>query len=61
VFKRRTLPVGTRIELRISAPGHVTKLRRYTVRRTSKPRQEDLCLAPGEKTPGACPADEPAR
>jgi len=61
VFKRRTLPLGTRIELRISAPDYVTKVRRYTVRRTSKPRQEDLCQAPGEKTPSACPADEPAR
>lgn len=57
MFKRRTLPVGTRIELRISVPNFVTKVRRYTVPRTSKPRQQDFCLPAGDKTPGACPAD----
>jgi hypothetical protein len=56
LLKRRTLPVGTRIELTISAPGFVTMVRRYTVRRTSKPRQEDLCLPKGSKAPSACPA-----
>jgi Ca2+-binding RTX toxin-like protein len=55
LLKRRTLPVGTRIELTISAPDFVTKVRRYTVRRISAPRTEDLCLAPGEKTPAKCP------
>jgi Ca2+-binding RTX toxin-like protein len=56
LLKRRTLPVGTRIELTISAPDFVTKVRRYTVRRTSAPRTQDFCLPPGEKRPGKCPA-----
>lgn len=55
IFKRRTLPVGTRIELTVSAPNFVAKVRRYTVRRTSAPRAQDFCLPPGVRTPAACP------
>ncbi len=55
LLKRRTLPVGTRLELTISAPNFVTKVRRYTVRRTSAPRAQDFCLPAGTRTPARCP------
>lgn len=58
LLKRRTLPVGTRLELTISAPNFVTKVRRYTVRRTSAPRAQDFCLPAGARTPAGCPADQ---
>lgn len=57
LLERRTLPVGTRLELTISAPGFVTKVRRYTVRRTSAPRAQDFCVRPGEKKLASCPQE----
>lgn len=56
LLKGRTLPVGTRLELTISAPNFITKVRRYTVRRTSAPRAQDFCLPAGTKAPASCPA-----
>gem|GEM_PF-3551641 len=53
-----TLPIGTRVELTISAPGYVSQVVRYTVRRTATPRREDFCLPPGAKAPTACVVDD---
>jgi len=51
-FKRRRLPVGTRIEVRVTAPGRVGLVRRWTTRRyPSLPKAATLCLAPGARTP----------
>ena len=56
-LRRRVLPVGTRLELRISAPGTIGKVRRYTIRRGSAPRAQELCLMPRTTVPRKCPAD----
>ena len=56
-LRRRVLPVGTTLELRISAPGTIGKVRRFTIRRGSAPRSQELCLMPRTTTPRKCPAD----
>ncbi|HUR86649.1 MAG TPA: MopE-related protein [Solirubrobacteraceae bacterium] len=56
-LRRRVLPVGTTLELRISAPGRIGKVRRYTMRRGSAPRSQDLCLMPRANVARRCPAD----
>jgi Ca2+-binding RTX toxin-like protein len=52
-----TLPIGTRVELTISAPGFISQVVRYTVRRTATPRRQDFCLPPGATAPTACVVD----
>jgi Ca2+-binding RTX toxin-like protein len=53
----RVLPIGTRIELTISAPGYISGVVRFVVRRSSKPSEQRLCLPAGAKSPSACAAD----
>ena len=57
LLKRRVLPVGTRIELRITAPGVIGRVRRFTVRRSAALRSADLCVLPGSSVAKTCPAD----
>ena len=56
-LRRRVLPAGTTLELRISAPGTIGKVRRFTIRRGSAPRSQDLCLMPRTTVARKCPAD----
>jgi hypothetical protein len=46
---------GARINVRISRPGHVAKIFRYTMRGGNLgPRRQRFCQAPGQKKPRAC-------
>jgi Ca2+-binding RTX toxin-like protein len=47
---------GTRFELRVTKPATVGAVARFTVRRSVIPARRDLCLPPGAKRPGRCPA-----
>jgi hypothetical protein len=57
LLKRRVLPVGTRVEVRITAPGVIGRVRRFTVRKGSAPSTADLCLLPGSSVAKTCPPD----
>jgi Ca2+-binding RTX toxin-like protein len=47
---------GTRLELRVTKPGTVGAVARFTVRPAAIPARRDLCLPPGAKRPGRWPA-----
>ncbi|WP_028063915.1 PKD domain-containing protein [Solirubrobacter soli] len=49
--KHRRLRPGQRLELRITAPGHVGEVVRYRLRRGKVPVTSVLCLPPGAATP----------
>jgi hypothetical protein len=51
----RALPAGTRLIVRISKRGYITKVTTITIRRGRPPARSDLCVAPGAKRPKACP------
>jgi len=55
-LRRAKLRPGTRFELRVTKPGTVGAVARFTVRRGLIPARRDLCLPPGAKRPGRCPA-----
>jgi Ca2+-binding RTX toxin-like protein len=57
LLKGRRLPPGTRIELRVTAPGFDGRVRRFTVRAASF-ADTQLCLIAPSKTPRACPAGD---
>jgi hypothetical protein len=46
---------GTRLTVRISKPGYVTKISVITIRRGSAPGRVDRCLYPGHKRTQKCP------
>jgi Bacterial Ig domain len=52
-FKRKKLPVGTKVTITITAPGFVGKQFIYTMRAHKKPKRKRLCIPPGGK-PGRC-------
>ncbi len=55
LFARRKLRRGAVLEVRITAPGMVGKVVRYTIRARRKlPRSAPLCLPPGAARPAAC-------
>jgi hypothetical protein len=55
LFKGRRLKPGTVVEIRITAPGKIGKVVRYSVRAKRKlPTSATLCLPAGASTPGAC-------
>ena len=58
LFRKRVLPPGTRIELRITAPGFNGRVRRFTIRAVGAVRDQRLCLTRGRTTPRPCPAGE---
>jgi hypothetical protein len=53
-FKKRKLPVGTRIEVRVTKKEWIGRVIRFTTRSNKIPRVQTLCLAPGKKKPGKC-------
>jgi hypothetical protein len=53
-FKKRKLPVGTRIEVRVTKKESIGRVIRFTTRSNKIPRVQTLCLAPGKKKPGKC-------
>jgi streptogramin lyase len=54
LFRKRALPVKTKVTLQISGPGVAGRVFTFTVRRSRAPKRSLLCLAPGEKKPRAC-------
>ncbi len=52
-FRKRKLPVGTRITITITAPGAIGKRFIYTTRRRKVPKRVRLCIPPGG-TAGRC-------
>ena len=48
-FKGKKLPVGTKIEVRISKRNQIAKVIRYTTRSGKVPKSKTLCLAAGEE------------
>ncbi len=53
-FKKKKLPVGTRIEVKISKRDFIAKVVRFTTRSGKVPKSKTLCLEPGKKKPGKC-------
>ncbi len=56
-LRRKRLPAGARIELRITAPGTVGRFVRFSIRGKADPRVSDLCLLPGSSVAKKCPPD----
>jgi dipeptidyl aminopeptidase/acylaminoacyl peptidase len=54
VFGRRKLRPGAVIEIRITRPGAIGKVVRYTIRPRKLPSSRRLCLQPGAKRPARC-------
>jgi putative metal-binding protein/hemolysin type calcium-binding protein len=42
------------LEIRVTAPGTMGKVVRYTIRSHALPKRRQLCLSPGKKKPGRC-------
>jgi hypothetical protein len=57
LFKSRRLPPGTRIEMRITAPGFDGRFRRFTTRSVSFADTQQCLIAPST-TPRRCPAGD---
>jgi hypothetical protein len=53
-LRRAKLRVGTVLEVRVSAPFHVTKVARFTMRRNKLPLTTYLCLPAGATKPRRC-------
>jgi 6-phosphogluconolactonase (cycloisomerase 2 family) len=53
-YRGKRLPVGTVIEVRITAPNAIGKVSRFTVRRRAIPKRVDRCLPPGARSPSRC-------
>ncbi|HEX6712946.1 MAG TPA: MopE-related protein [Thermoleophilaceae bacterium] len=54
LFKTARLRPGAVLELRVTAPGAIGKVFRFTIRKKKSPASRTLCLAPGGKTPAPC-------
>lgn len=54
LFRGRRLRPGAVFELRLTATDTIGKVRRLTVRRGGRFRQQSLCLKPGKRSPSAC-------
>jgi hypothetical protein len=52
----RSLGSRAVLEIRVTAPGRIGKLTRFTIRSAKPPRREDLCLVPGQRRPTRCAA-----
>ena len=52
-FRKKKLPVGTRLTITITAPGAIGKRFTYTTRRRKTPKRTRLCIPPGGKA-GKC-------
>lgn len=53
-YRRKRLPVGTVIEVQITAPNFIGKVARFTVRKSAIPKRTNLCLPPGARKPSRC-------
>jgi hypothetical protein len=53
---RAHLRPGTKLGVTVTRPATVGVVTRYTVRAGKPPARSDLCLSPGAKHPGRCPA-----
>jgi hypothetical protein len=53
-FKGHLLPVGTKIEIRVTQHGAVGRLVRFTVRRSLAPMRATVCLNSRLGTPQKC-------
>lgn len=53
-FKNRALPVGTRIEFTMSAPGYVTQVNTLVVRKLAAPKETLRCIPPGQRAKKRC-------
>jgi RTX calcium-binding nonapeptide repeat (4 copies) len=53
-FKRRRLPVGTMIEVRVTRKSWLGKVIRFKVRRGKRPKVQTLCVNPGKRKPRRC-------
>jgi Bacterial Ig domain/Divergent InlB B-repeat domain len=55
LFGRRKLRAGARVEVRVTAAGHIGKVFRYTARTGRRvPKSRTLCLALGATKPASC-------
>jgi hypothetical protein len=54
MLRNRRLRPGTRLEVRITAPGMVGKVLRFKVRRRAIPSMTRYCLPPGGSSPQRC-------
>jgi hypothetical protein len=52
-FRKKKLPVGTRVTVTITATGFIGKQFTYTMRKSKRPKVKRLCIPPGGK-PGKC-------
>jgi hypothetical protein len=51
----RELRAGTRLTIKVSRPGYVSKVTVLTIRRGAAPSRSDRCLFPGHKRTQRCP------
>jgi hypothetical protein len=56
LFRKKKLPIGTKITITITAPTFIGKVFTYTIRSRAIPRLKLQCLAPGSTKAGSCPA-----
>ena len=54
LFKKRKLPVGTRITITVTAPSTIGKVVTYTTRKSKAPRSTVRCLPPGATAAQKC-------
>jgi hypothetical protein len=52
-FRKKKLPLGTRVTVAITATGFIGKQFTYTMRKNKRPKVKRLCIPPGGK-PGKC-------
>jgi len=52
-FRKKKLPVGTKVTVTITAPGRIGKRFTYTMRKLKTPKRTRQCIPPGGK-PGKC-------
>jgi hypothetical protein len=54
LFAKARLKPGAVLEIRVTQPGSIGKVFRFTIRKMKAPKTQTLCLAPGAKAPSAC-------
>jgi hypothetical protein len=54
VFKKRRMPAGTRLEIRVTKAGTIGKVVTFTLQKKKTPKRTDRCLAIGATKPSKC-------
>jgi hypothetical protein len=54
LVRRKVMPVGTTLEVRIVAPNSIGKVVRFKIERRRIPDGRTLCLPPGTRKPKRC-------